>query len=380
MRTLQVLAFLLLMSTSAAGQTLTGSWAALTAYPVPVTNNAVTSTCDQGGCTLYSFMGMTDPLNRATGTAAAYKLSSPGTGSWQQIADAPLLNGDPKIAASAVTVAGEVYLIGGYTIANIFETTEHRLFRYDPVGDSYIELAEVPTEVDDMVVGVYQDRYIYLVSGWHGPAGSNVTNVQVYDTVTDGWQQATPIPISGRFGHAGGLIGDRLLFIDGARAGGNFPIQQETVVGRIDANDTTQITWSQPGPSPFSQTYRAANGQSDLGCGSMLFVGGTDNSYNFSGNGYNGSPSNPLDQVIVFDPYTQVWAQVDDSLGIARTPTMDHRGLAFFDDGWVTVGGMTGPGAATNAVSSLTIPNLCTRIFADGFESGDALPWSATVP
>ncbi|MCH7994768.1 MAG: hypothetical protein IIB57_10045 [Planctomycetes bacterium] len=34
---------------------------------------------------------------------------------------------------------------------------------------------------------------------------------------------------------------------------------------------------------------------------------------------------------------------------------MDHRGLVSFDGGWATVGGMTGPGAPTDAVNLLRI-------------------------
>ncbi|MEO1087210.1 MAG: hypothetical protein AAFY88_23495, partial [Acidobacteriota bacterium] len=368
---------MLLLPGAAAAQGLTGFWSDLTPYPVPITNNAVTSVCDQAGCTLYSFMGMTDPLDSSSVTAAAFKLESPGTGAWQPIADAPLLSNRGKIAASAVTVAGEVYLIGGYT-ATVPELTEPGLFRYDPVDDLYVELAEVPTEVDDTVAGVYRDRYIYLISGWHGPINGNVRNVQVYDTLTDTWTQATEIPAAGRFGSAGGVIGDRLIFIDGS----NFSISHRTLVGTIDADDPAVITWTQPAASPFSPTYRAANAQSDLGCMRMLFIGGTSNPYNFSGNGYNGQPSLPLDQVMAYDPVEDVWTAVDDSGGSSHTPTMDHRGASFFDGRWVIVGGMTGPGAAISTVSALDVPQLCEALpfFEDGFESGDTSAWSGSAP
>jgi len=44
---------------------------------------------------------------------------------------------------------GAVYLIGGYTAGGPSETTEKRLFLYDPVADVYLPRAEVPVEVDD---------------------------------------------------------------------------------------------------------------------------------------------------------------------------------------------------------------------------------------
>ena len=46
--------------------------------------------------------------------------------------------------------------------------------------------------VEDAVLLVYLDRYIYLVSGWHDLG--NVNLVQVLDTANGTWQQATPWP------------------------------------------------------------------------------------------------------------------------------------------------------------------------------------------
>lgn len=344
------------------GQAASGTWSQLSPYPTAITNNAVTSVCNAGTCTIYSFMGMTNPADSGTITAASYKLTSPGTDAWVQIADAPLLSGLAKIAASAVTCNNEVYLIGGYTVA-FGETTEPRFFRYNPLSDDYTQLPDVPTEVDDTVVGVHQDRYIYLISGWHGPTNSNTKAVQFFDTMTSTWQQATPLPsgVNGRFGHTGGIVGGQITFLDGSRTGSNFPIDHTTIVGTIDPTDVTIINWQQPGPSPFSQTYRTANSIGSLGCDRLLFVGGTDNPYNFDGQGYNGQPSSPLDQTFIYEPSLDKWSLVNDSAG-THTPTMDHRGLALFDDKWVTVGGMTGPEVPTDLVQAMSISGACSPI------------------
>ena len=115
------------------------------------------------------------------------------------------------------------------------------------------------------------------------------------------------------------------------------------------------IAWTEVNPSPFSPTYRAANSLGSLASGRVLFVGGTDNPYNFNGTGYNGQPSNPLAQVMAYDPENDAWSLIDDTNGEPHTATMDHRGLVSFAGGWATVGGMTGPGAPTDAVSLLRI-------------------------
>lgn len=332
-----------------------GVWTELPRLPMTIANNAVTSVDHgDGTTTVYSFMGIEVPTMSSTITPASFKLFVPG-GTWESIADAPLLNNKAKIGANAIAVAGEVYLIGGYTAGGA-EVTEPRLFRYDPAGDEYVELAEVPVEVDDTVAGVYADRYIYLVSGWHGPFNNNVPNVQVYDTQTDVWVQATPIPapLPGLFGHAGTIIGDRVVYMDGTKTSGGFTISDRVFVGRIDAGaGVTEIAWGEVAVHPGSPTYRAAASQGAGVDGRMLLVGGTDNPYNFNGFGYNGQPSLPLDQVLAYDPVADDWETIS-TVGV-HVPTMDHRGLVRAGDCWVTVGGMVAPGLATDRAFRLRV-------------------------
>ena len=75
--------------------------------------------------------------------------------------------------------------------------------------------------VDDTVALVYQNRYIYLVSGWHGSGISkstgNVNLVQVFDSQQGRWFNATPFPGAPVFGHAGGIVDDQFLIVDGVK-------------------------------------------------------------------------------------------------------------------------------------------------------------------
>ena len=61
---------------------------------------------------------------------------------------------------------------------------------FDPLGGEFKERASMPVPVDDAIAVVYQDRYIYLISGWHD--FGNVNLVQQYDVIADSWSQATP--------------------------------------------------------------------------------------------------------------------------------------------------------------------------------------------
>ena len=353
LKTVLVIASLALLGhpASSSAQSLCAS--RLPSLPDPVSNNAVTSVDNGDGTfTLLSFMGLNGPDFQDI-TPATYRLDWPG-GSWDRVADSPLLASRPKIAANAVTVGNQVYLQGGYSVRRFVERTEDRFFRYDLDSDEFLELAPPPVPVDDTVSGVFQDRYIYLVSGWNGPTSNNVLTVQFYDTQTDTWELATdlPGPNRGLFGHNGTIIDDRIVVFDGTRTGPDgFTISDEVMVGQIDpegTGDLTNIAWETLAAHPGDPTYRAAVSQGAALDDQLLLLGGTDNPYNFEGIGYNGQPSEPLDQVLLFDPVSQEWTSVDVDGNVL--PTMDHRGLVSVGDGFATIGGMTGPGIVTDEV------------------------------
>jgi hypothetical protein len=78
----------------------------------------------------------------------------------------------------------------------------------------------------------------------------------------------------------------------------------------------------------------------------VLFVGGSENPYNFNGIGYDGRPSGPAAGALLFDIDTQSWTVLEFE-GVA---TMDHRGLVPFAGQWLTVGGMTSDQQVTPSV------------------------------
>ena len=124
---------------------------------------------------------------------------------------------------------------------------------YHPSSDRWFRGADLPIPVGDSVVGVYRDRYIYLVSGRSNK--SVVSSVQVYDTDKDKWSQATPIPGPPVFGHAGALVDDTIIYVDGAgknpaTTGPRYVASDECWMGKIDHHDPTKIEWTQAAHSP----------------------------------------------------------------------------------------------------------------------------------
>jgi hypothetical protein len=208
--------------------------------------------------------------------------------------------------------------------------------------------------VDDAVAVTYADRYIYLISGWHDLG--NVNLVQRYDTEDDVWVQATPIPGKAVFGHAGGIVDNRIVYCDGvainsyADRARDYGAVDQCFMGIIDAGDGRHIDWRTVDAHPGAPRYRmAASGIADRS--GVMFIGGTENPYNFNGLGYDGNPSEPVSGALLFDVNSLSWQQIPTD-GIA---TMDHRGLVAFGDGWLTIGGMLPGQTVTDKVILYTI-------------------------
>lgn len=300
--------------------------------PMAVTNNAVAIDTTGGTVTLYSFLGLDSTKHHDGITRRAFRLTL-GNDRWEELPPVPGPRG--RLAATAQIIRGEVIVIGGYTVDSTgAERSVPEVDIWDPVAGRWRAAAPMPLPVDDAVSGVWRDSLLYLVSGWHDV--DNVTAVQIYDPAADRWTMATPIPGAGVFGHAGGVVGDAILFVDGVTRNETRPryrLKAQAWRGEIDPANPGNITWTTIPQHPGPPLYRAAAGV----CGTRLVLaGGTDNPYNYDGVGYDGVPSDPRTGVVVYDVATSAWIE---SLP-ASVATMDHRGLLIGRNGMFVVGGM----------------------------------------
>jgi hypothetical protein len=156
--------------------------------------------------------------------------------------------------------------------------------------------------------------------------------------------QATPIPGTPVFGHAGAILGDTIVYVDGAYRNSfgdpKFVASGECWMGRIPKRgDFTKIAWTRLPPHPGNAHYRiaAGAGPSEKRGGRIYFSGGTDTPYNYDGIGYNGQPAEPSPVTFAFNVYTEKWETVAEN---NLQPTMDNRGLLVTHHGLVLVGGM----------------------------------------
>ena len=306
--------------------------------PEPIANNAVTVANGPDGPTLYSFNGLKagkswkDTSNAAFACVLAKQLC-------KTISAVPVKEG--RLASAAVTVAGKVYIFGGYTVAeNGDERSTPELFAFDPQSSRYAAKADMPTPVDDMVAVPYMDRYIYLISGWHDEG--NVSLVQLYDTQFDTWSIASEFPGEPVFGHAGGLANNSIIISDGVAVAPElvngrrkFVAAKFTWRGDIDPGDPRIIEWRRVDDHAGSARYRMA-AIGDNASGKVIFAGGGDNPYNYNGIGYDGVPAKPSGGYFAYDLKTDKWQE----LGRLAEPSMDHRALAKSGQDYYLVGGM----------------------------------------
>ncbi|WDE09142.1 galactose oxidase [Thalassomonas viridans] len=305
--------------------------------PEPVSNNAVAQVETQNGRYLLSFMGLGPDKDYLAVHNKVWALKF-GQDRWQEKQPVPgSIDPIGRLAGVAVGVGRYAYVFGGYTVEKSgHEVSSPDVYRYDIKNNRYKLLAPMPVPVDDSVALVYQNRYIYLVSGWHNDG--NVNLVQVYDIKEDRWQQASPFLGLPVFGQAAGIADNIILVCDGVAVAAHLFKRRsyqgvaQCHKGIINPGNPLKIDWRVIRHPTGKGRYRmAATSVGD----DIVFIGGSTNPYNYNGIGYNGKPSAATDGIWLFDTETDRWKMLK-----SGTKTMDHRGLLEVDGKLLTVGGM----------------------------------------
>jgi N-acetylneuraminic acid mutarotase len=318
--------------------------------PLPVSNNAVASLNLHKQLLIFSFMGIGPKKTWDAITNAAF-VADPDEGKWAQLRSVPGTAG--RLAASAAGAREQVFLFGGYVVdSQGGEVTVPDVNIYDPRDERWFRGADMPAPLDDSVIGVFRDRYIYLIGGWSKTGATR--EVQIYDAEKNNWLQGTPISGTPVFGHAGALVGDTIIYVDGARKNSSagepkYVASDECWMGKIDHRDPAKIEWSKLPTHPGPARFRIAAGGSEKDQ-MIYFSGGTDNPYNYNGVGYDGQPSEPSSVTFAFNLRNGKWQVIDEN---SPNPSMDHRGLVVTPQGLLLVGGMQKGQQVTGRVAVL---------------------------
>ena len=311
--------------------------------PAEVSGNAVASL--KNGIEVYSLMGIGAKKTWDDISNKMYVLRFK-TGKWTEGRAVPGVAG--RLGSSAIGARGKVFLFGGYVVdgqgneftvgdVNAFLPDEHKWYRGE----------DIPVPVDRAVIGENHDRYIYLIGGRskNGP----VNNVQVYDAEKNTWSEATPFPGTPVFGHAGGLVDDAIVYVDGARknpgTGAPYVASDECWMGKIDKKDPNKIEWSKlpphPGPGRFGIVAGVGEGRR------ILFSGGTTGPHNFKGLDYDGKLGEISPLTFGFEVRGARWDTISEDTVDARA---DSGGILNSALGPIILGGMLKNGAASTRV------------------------------
>lgn len=341
----------LLHSFSLVGQNI--SWSLLPPSPEPVSNNAVALAYADGNPYVYSFSGI-DTSKDWFGIHLRSFRYNVNEQTWDTIPSLPDINGG-KIAAAASTVKNKIYIIGGYHVSsNYSETSSSKVHVYDPETNAYLtDGQDIPVPIDDQVQAVWRDSLIYVITGWSN--SNNVTNVQIYNPSTDTWLEGTPVPNSSQwkvFGASGYILNDTIYYVGGARFGFNFPPSNSIRKGYINPESPTEISWTTSTTAVATGYRMAAARYSD----ELIWLGGSNVTYNFDGVAYNGSGGvSPLGRIKLYEAATGVLTEFTGLF----PPTMDLRGIAELPNNqYILVGGMTEGQTVTDQTILITIDAL----------------------
>jgi N-acetylneuraminic acid mutarotase len=330
-----------LSSLTAAATCVAVTAATLPDLPEPVSNNAVASVSIRGKTYIASFMGI-GPGKQYSDIHNKVFMHTVGEFGWHEMPDVPSqqrLSG--RIAASAVALNNNFFVFGGFTVnADGTEHTAADSYRFDPITKRYTKLNDIPVPIDDAVALTYQNRYIYLVSGWsdHG----NVNLVQLFDNYTQRWSQATPFPGKPVFGLAGAMLDNQMLLCDGvaleyyADKKRAYQAEPACYLGTVGSN-ANNIDWRiVPHPTGNARYRMAAIQTKVAGKDVLAFIGGSTTPYNYNGIGYNGSAAEPDNKVWLFSLAEKRWLS-----GADTTAVMDLRSVIDINGEIYSIGGMT---------------------------------------
>ena len=342
-----VLLFILILNCVPDKKVVVKKWhiSALKELPEPVTNNALSEGFIEGKPYVFSFGGL-DSTKLYSGIHLRSFRFDVTNNTWEQIANLPDTLG--KIASAASRIQNTIYILGGYHVfSDHREKSSNKVHRYDILKNQFLEDgASIPVPIDDHVQAVWRDSLIYVITGWSDK--ENVPNVQIYNPESNSWAIGTSVPDNHAyksFGASGTIICDTIFYFGGASMGKHYPIQNSLRKGIINANDPTQIKWSQQVIDSNVVGYRMAATSINK---APHWFGGSTTTYNYNAIAYDGSggvnPSN-IHLYLSNNEFNPT---------ILKNLPMDLRGIAEINDSTkILVGGIIKNQQVSNNVYQL---------------------------
>ncbi len=189
-----------------------------------------------------------------------------------------------RVSLGAAVANGVVYAVGGTHYEMISgkstQAPTNSNEAYDPVTDTWTAKAPMQTPLTSFGIAVYQNK-IYCIGG---------TTNEVYDTRKDTWQLMSPMP-NLRTALQANVVDGKIYLIGGVIAMTSGPEQFSTL---NEVYDPATDTWNAKAPLPLAVANYASAVVNDL-------------IYIISGRSKNGSTTNIIDAVQVYDPQSDSW-------------------------------------------------------------------------
>ena len=226
-----------------------GTWTSGNGLPISTYNGIGVSYND--GTTNYLFVMGGNTWSGLRNECYKYNVT---TNTWTAPGEiAPLPSG--RIIAAGAVVGNFIYVIGG-SDGTVYTNT---VYKYDIAGNTWSTLAAAPFPI---TIGwckavSYLNRYIYVAGGYIGTGNIYQNTVYLFDTTTETWSTASPMPGDGVFGGAFGITGNTLVYAGGATVA---EITNTVMVGTIVS--PAVINWV-TADNPYPGNGKVVRGNND---------------------------------------------------------------------------------------------------------------------
>ncbi|TXG54811.1 hypothetical protein EZV62_020067 [Acer yangbiense] len=169
---------------------------------------------------------------------------------WEQMPSAPV----PRLDGAAIQIKNLFYVFSGY---GTIDYVHSHVDVYNFTENKWIERFDTPKEMANSHLGVVSDgRYIYVVSGQHGPqCRGPIAHAFVLDTETRKWHSFPPLP-SPRYAPATQLWRGRLHVMGGSRQNRHTPGLEHWSIA-VKNGKALEEKWRTEIPIPRGGPHRA---------------------------------------------------------------------------------------------------------------------------
>jgi hypothetical protein len=260
--------------------------------------------------------------------------------SWNETARFPI---DAAHLALAAGLDGRLYAFGGGTGSREGPTISGKSFRFDPAGDQWSPIADLPTARIDLAAAVDAQGRIYVAGGSDGT--NALAAVEIYTPDSGQWSAGPPLPTA-RSGLALVTAADGEVYAIGGTSGG-------VVTAAVEIYSPSTGRWSRGVDLPSPRAFLGAAALAD---GRLVAVGGFDGSVS-------------LDRVDAWSPTSGAWAPLA-SLTVARSHVAAVRAP---DDRVYAIAGSMATGVYPDDVEVyLASVDTWTRLPSSNFADGEA--------